>query len=348
MGMYTVLVTGGSGFVGGHVLAQLLAAGHTVRTTVRKLDREAEIRAVLHHGGASDDRLTFFEADLTGDHGWADAVAGCDYVLHVASPFPASAPKDENDLIGPARDGALRVLEAARDAGVKRVVMTSSFAAIGYGRHTKTSPYTEADWTEPDAPNVAYIKSKTIAERAAWDFMQRDGGKMELAVINPTGIFGPILGKDFSASIAVIKRLLDGAMPGLPDTYFGVVDVRDVADLHLRAMTSPDARGQRFLAVSGNSLSMADVAAILRRRLPHLAGKVPTRKLPSWQVRLAALFGGPARQIAPNLGKRRNSSNEKAQRVLGWRPRSAEDAIVASAESLAMFGLVGGKSGADV
>lgn len=343
--MSKVLVTGGSGFLAGHCIVHLLAAGHEVRTTVRCLDKAPQVTAMVEAGGrGSGDVLAFFAADLTKDDGWAQAVEGCDYVMHVASPFPGHAPKDENELIVPARDGALRVLKAARDAGVKRVVLTSSFAAVGYGRHHRDVLYTEEDWTEPAAPNEPYIKSKAIAERAAWDFIAREGGELELSVVNPAGIFGPVLGNGLSASIGIIKAMLEGQIPGLPDVWFGVVDVRDVADLHLRAMTHRDAKGQRFIAVSGDSLSMSDVARILRRRLGGAAKKVPTRSLPSWIIRAASLFSPMARQSSPNLGKRRNASAAKARHMLDWSPRPAEEALVASAESLLYLGLV--KAGA--
>ena len=339
--MSKVLVTGGSGFLGSHCILSLLAAGHEVRTTIRSLAKERQVRAMLSTGGAqSDAPVTFHAADLTRDEGWADAVAGCDYVLHVASPFPSAAPENEDDLIVPARDGSLRVLRAARDAGVRRVVLTSSFAAVGYGRHRHGTAFTEEDWTEPDAPNPPYIRSKAIAERAAWDFMANEGGSLELSVVNPVGIFGPLLGPDYSTSIGIIKAMLEGAMPGLPDVWFGVVDVRDAAELHIRAMTHPDAKGQRFIAVAGEAVSMAQVADILRERLGAAASRVPTRKLSSWMIRLMALFSGAARQIAPNLGKHRNSSNAKARELLGWSPRSSEEALIASAQSLLRLGLV--------
>ncbi|HTD13981.1 MAG TPA: aldehyde reductase, partial [Chthoniobacterales bacterium] len=237
--MARVLVTGGTGFVGARCLIQLLAAGHEARTTVRDLARASDVRAMLRQGGAGevDERLTLFRADLNADAGWPEAVAGCDYVLHVASPFPSTVPKNENELIAPARDGALRVLRASRDAGVKRVVLTSSFAAIGYGAKGRTTAFTEEDWTDLSYPSLQpYQKSKTIAEREAWDFIAREGGGLELTVVNPVGVLGPVLGPDYSTSILLVKRLLDGAMPGCPDFWFGVVDVRDVADLHLRAM----------------------------------------------------------------------------------------------------------------
>jgi nucleoside-diphosphate-sugar epimerase len=340
--MSTVLVTGGSGFIGGHCILQLLAAGHTVRTTVRNLKREDEVRAQLRQAGAdAGDRLSFFAADLESDAGWAQAVAGSDYVLHVASPFPPSVPKDENELIVPAREGALRVLRASRDAGVKRVVQTSSFAAIGYGHPPQTAPFTEADWTDPNGPGVMpYTKSKTLAERAAWDFIAREGGGLEFATVNPVGVFGPLLGPDYATSILVVKKMLDGSMPGCPRLSFGVVDVRDVADLHLRAMTHPAANGERFLAVAGDFMSLIAIAQVLRRRMGAAGKRVPTRELPNWLVRTVALFDSSVRQVVPELGTTKNASNEKARRVLDWKPRSAEDALVASAESLIKLGLL--------
>ena len=211
--MSTVLVTGGSGFVGGHCILRLLEAGHAARTTVRDLKREPDVRAMLRHGGVeAGERLSFAAADLTGDAGWPEAVAGCELVLHVASPFPAGVPKDDDELIVPARDGALRVLRAARDAGVKRVVLTSSFAAVGYGHPPQAAPFDETAWTDVTAGVSAYVKSKTLAERAAWDFIAREGRSLELSAVNPVAIFGPVLGPDFSTSIALIKSLIDGMM----------------------------------------------------------------------------------------------------------------------------------------
>jgi len=265
--MARVLVTGGTGFVGAHCLIALLAAGHETRTTVRDLAREGDVRAMLRQGGAGEvgKRLALFRADLNADLGWAEAVAGCDYVLHVASPLPSSVPKDENDLIAPARDGSLRVLQAARDAGVNRVVLTSSFAAIGYGFKGRTTAFTEEDWTNLEDRSLRpYPKSKTIAERAAWDFIAREGSGLELAVVNPVAIFGPVLGPDYAISILLVKRLMDGSLPGCPDLWLGAVDVRDVADLHLKAMTDPAARGERFLATGGDFVSIRQIAQILK------------------------------------------------------------------------------------
>jgi nucleoside-diphosphate-sugar epimerase len=333
--MSTILVTGGTGFIGAHCILQLLAAGHQVRTTVRDLKREADVTAMLKVGGVeAGNRLSFFAADLQADAGWAAATTGCDYVLHVASPFPMMVPKHEDDLIVPAREGALRVLRASRDAGVRRVVLTSSFAAIGYGIEQQPACFDETCWTDLSGPVAAYPKSKTLAELAAWDFISREGGALELSVVNPVGVFGPVLGEDYSTSILIVQRLMDGSVPGCPRLYFGIVDVRDVADLHLRAMSHPAAKGERFLAVSGNSLSILDIAKILKSELGVAARRVPTRQLPDWLVRLAALADPSIRQILPELGKIKNASHAKASRLLGWQPRSSEDAIVATAESL--------------
>jgi nucleoside-diphosphate-sugar epimerase len=341
--MSKVLVTGGSGFIGSHCIVQLLNAGHDVRTTVRNLNREAEVRALLKQGGIADtgDRLSFCAADLERGAGWPEAVAGCDYVLHVASPFPPAVPKDENELIVPAREGALRVLRAARDAGVKRVVLTSSYAAIGYGAAARTTPYTEEDWTDPDKADP-YPKSKTLAERAAWDFIAAEGGALELSVVNPVGVFGPVLGPDYSTSVMLVQRLMDGAVPGCPRLWFGCVDVRDVADLHIRAMTEPAAKGERFLAVAGDFMSMLDMSKALRAALGPAASKAPTRELPDFAVRLFSLLDPAVKQILPELGKRKNASNEKARRLLGWTPRSNEESLVATGRSLMELGLLKG------
>jgi nucleoside-diphosphate-sugar epimerase len=320
----TVLVTGGSGFLGLHTILRLLDRGYRVRATVRNRERETQVRE------KAGDRVEFFAADLLADDGWAAAAAGADFVLHVASPFPGVAPDHEDDLIIPAREGTLRVLRAARDAGVKRAVVTSSFAAVGYGRaEVGDHVFTEEDWTDPTADIGAYIKSKAIAERAAWDF---ERGEMELAVVNPVGIFGPVLGPDRSASIGLISALLSGAMAGgMPRLAFSVVDVRDAADLHLRAMTDPAAAGERFIAAAGDGVWLADIARILREHLGDAAANVPTSELPDEVVRANAPASDP---MAREVGNFRHLSAEKARRVLGWEPRSTEEAILATGESL--------------
>jgi len=340
--MAKVLVTGGSGFIGGHALLQLLAAGHEVRTTVRDPGREAGVRELLRANGAdAGERLRFFAADLTSDEGWKEAISGCDFALHVASPFPETLPKHDDELIVPAREGALRVLRAARDAGVRRVVLTSSFAAVGYGHPQQQAPFDETAWTNLDGGDVsAYVKSKTLAERAAWDFVAREGGGLELATVNPVGVFGPVLGADYATSILLVQRLLAGAMPGCPQLRFGIVDVRDVVDLHLRAMVDPAAKGERFLAVAGDFMLVREMARALKRRLGDAAKRVPTRQLPNWLVKLAALRDPAVKQIVPELGKYKNATFAKAQRMLGWSPRGNEDALLATAESLLRLGLV--------
>ena len=340
--MSTVLVTGGSGFIGVHTILQLLAAGHTVRTTVRHPERSRDVVAMLRQGGApSMDTLSFFTADLTQDAGWRDAVSGCDYVLHVASPLVAYVPDDENELIVPAREGTLRVLRAARDATVKRVVVTSSMGAIGYGHPPQSEAFDETSWTNLDGLDVQpYVKSKTLAERAAWEFLAREGGSLELSVINPAGVFGPALGADFSGSIDIIKALLDGRMPAVPRIYFGLVDVRDVADLHLRAMTAPAANGERFIAVAGDTMSILEIAKVLRRELGSTARRVPRFQAPDWVVHLAARHNPMLRYALPMLGKIRRSTSAKAQKRLGWTPRGNVETILATAESLIRLGLV--------
>jgi dihydroflavonol-4-reductase len=256
-------------------------------------------------------------------------------VLHVASPFPPGNPKHEDELIIPAREGTLRVLRAARDAGVKRVVVTSSFAAIGYGHPEAERSFTEEDWSNLDSKQIpSYQKSKTLAERAAWDFIEKEGGSLELSVVNPVGIFGPVLGKDFATSIIIVQRLLKGDLPGCPQISFGLVDVRDIADLEIRAMTNPNAKGQRFLGVTDPIMSIRDISLTLHEKMPDASKKAPTRVLPNIILRFVALFDSEVALVVNELGKTPTISNEKARKILGWEPRSSEEAIVATAESL--------------
>jgi nucleoside-diphosphate-sugar epimerase len=337
-----VMVTGGSGFVAAYCIIHCLSSGYRVRTTVRSTKREDDVREMLKAGEATNlDRLTFTVADLTKDEGWKEAVEGCTYVLHVASPFPPGAPKDENDLIIPAREGTLRVLRAARDAGVKRVVLTSSLAAVGYGHGDTDKPWTEEMWTDPNGPGVnPYIKSKTLAERAAWNFIEKEGGSLELSVINPGGIYGPVLGRDYATSVQLVERLLKGSLPGCPQLDFGVVDVRDVAGLHLLAMTNPNAKGERFVCVSPPSMTVREMSLALRERLGDAAKRSPTRVLPNFVLRVIAFFDPAVALIIPELGKYKVISNDKAKNLLGWQPRSNVDALVATAESLIKFGVI--------
>src|SRR6478672_697530 len=290
-GEQTVLVTGGSGFLGGWCLVELLQRGYRARTTIRDLAREGEVRAAVGTQVDARDRLDIVAADLTNDEGWAEAVAGCDFVLHVASPFPPAQPKDPDELIVPARDGTLRVLRASLAAGVKRIVLTSSFAAVrrpGPDSIANGRDLTEDDWNDPDNPHTTpYTRSKTIAERAAWDFMRAQGAEDRLVTVQPGAIIGPVLGAggDRSYSLQAIERLLTGRMPGLPRLGFAYIDVRDVAALEVAALSAPEAGGQRLLA-AGPFLWFSDVAKILRERLGEDARKVPTRTVPDILVRV--------------------------------------------------------------
>lgn len=330
-----VLVTGGSGFIAGHCIVEALAQGYQVRTTVRDPAREGELRAAVRRLVDPADRLEVVSADLEADTGWRAAASGFTFVLHVASPFPRVNPKDDADLVRPARDGALRVLTAARDAGVKRVVMTSSTAAVAYGRGGRTTPFTEADWSDQTnrSDSSAYERSKTIAERAAWDWTAREGGDLELVTICPGAVLGPVLGPEHSASIDIVGRLLDGSLPALVRFGWPLVDVRDVADLHLRAMTAPEAAGQRYLAASSFTW-MSDLAKVLHEQAPALADRAPRRSLPNVAVRLSALIDPVLRSRLYELGKYRPVSAEKARTELHWQPRPITETVLATANSL--------------
>ncbi len=337
-----VLVTGGSGFIAGHCILQLLEQGYRVRTTVRSLRREPAVRSVLTDAGmARGDNLSFAAADLTDDTGWAEAVADVDFVLHVASPVQPGHVQNEDDLVLPAREGALRVLRAARDAGVERVVLTSAFHAVSWGHPHDDHVFTEADWTLLNGPGVdAYAKSKTLAERAAWDFIDAEGGSMELSTLLPVATMGPVMGTDVSGSNHLIQALLGGEMPGLPNLFIPIVDVRDVAAAHILAMTTPDAASQRFLLSNGPAIPMKEIAATIRAHLGDAADNVPTRSIPNIIVRIGAVFSTQLRSVAPDLGYAKKTSNEKARRVLGWRTRNPEDAIITAAQSMTAKNLV--------
>jgi dihydroflavonol-4-reductase len=338
----TVLVTGGTGFLGGWCIAALLERGYRVRTTVRNLAREGDVRAAVAAAGAGDGdaRLTVLAADLNSDEGWADAVDGCTYVLHVASPFPPAQPKDPDELIVPARDGALRVLGAALNAGVERIVLTSSVAAVrNGGPPANGSAYTEDDWTDGDNTSLTpYTRSKTIAERAAWELAAEKGAQDRLAVINPGAIIGPVLSDDRSFSLELIERLMKGAMPALPRLGFSLVDVRDVAELEVLAMTAPQAGGKRFIATD-QFLWMGEIADVLRERLGPDASKVPTRTAPNLLIKAVGLFDSSVRSFTGDLGKRTEFSNQRA-RDLGWTPRPVGDSIAETAQSLKEHGVL--------
>lgn len=339
----TVLVTGISGFIAMHCALALLRSGYRVRGTLRTPSRGDAIRATLERelGEPVGDRLLFARADLMKDDGWSDAVDGCRYVLHVASPLPRTPPKHEDELIVPARDGALRVLRAATEAGVQRVVMTSSVAAVLYGHPRDGSRvFDEADWSKLTDDVGAYEKSKTIAERAAWDFVQAqpEAERLELVTINPGLVLGPVLDEDYGTSGEVVRKLMKRDFPACPDVGWAVVDVRDVADAHLAALRAPDAAGKRFICAIEHA-SMRDVAKILAE---HFDGRyrVPTGKLPDWALRLVSVFDKTARLAVGELGKRQNVSNQRARDLLGWQPRSLREMVVDMGESFVQHGVV--------
>ncbi|TXS54714.1 NAD-dependent epimerase/dehydratase family protein [Streptomyces sp. me109] len=336
-----VLVTGGSGYIAGWCIAELLRGGYEVRTTVRD---EAKKRAVLDAVSSVVDpagRLRFATADLTADEGWDAAVKGVDRVLHVASPLGAAAPGDPDAVIAPARDGALRVLRAATGAGVRRVVMTSAANAASPSSYATEGVTDETLWTDPDDPTlIPYRRAKTLAERAAWDFMAGHTGPTELTTVLPGAVFGPVLTAATTGSVGIVARMVSGAMAGIPRIGLEIVDVRDLVDVHVRAMTSPDAAGQRFLA-TGEFTWMSEMARVLRDGLGADGRRVPTRQIPDFAVRLAARFRDPSlREITPALGRRNRHSTEKARRVLGWQARPARETVLDCARSLIEHGAV--------
>jgi dihydroflavonol-4-reductase len=331
--MKTVLVTGGSGFLGSWCVIDLLRRGYVVRATVRDLSREAALRTAVAREVDVMDHLSVVVSNLREEAGWEQAVSGCNYVLHVASPFPSTQPKNPDELIVPAREGTLRVLKASFDAGVERVVVTSSIVAITGGLKPGSAPLSEDDWSDPDDPKLTpYARSKTLAERAAWDFVRERGEAEKLVVVNPGAILGPVLSDDRSSSIGIVERLLRG-MPGVPRIGFNIVDVRDVADLQFRAMIAPEAGGERFIAAESFQW-MEEVAEVLRDHLGERAAKVPTRTVPNLLVRAMALVDPSIRSIVGQLGRRMETSSEKAKTLLDWSPRSSNETIVDCARSL--------------
>lgn len=336
-----ILVSGGSGYIAGVLIRQLLAAGWQVHTTLRDARREPALRRALGaEAGDAREQLRCFTADLMADAGWAEAAAGCSHLAHVASPLPVGVPRDANELIVPARDGALRALRAARDAGVRRVVMTSSVAAISYGHGPGEHRFTEDDWTRLDVPGIPpYVQSKTVAERAARDWVAREGGGLEFCTVNPSVVLGPVASADYSASVVIVQSLLQGRIPALPRIGFGIVDVRDVAALHLNALTAPGMAGERFIACGG-FLWLREIAAVLRAELGEQAQRVPTLQLPDWAVRLLAQVSPTVRAAASELGVARHQDASHARQVLGWTPRPPREAIVATARDLMALGVV--------
>ncbi len=334
-----VLVTGGSGFIAVHIIIKLINQGYRIRTTLRTMAREEEVKSMLIQGGARDiSSIEFIQTDLTSDKNWKEAVAGATYVIHVASPTPATRPDDGNEMVKMAVDGTLRVMMAAKAAGVKRVVLTSASGAILSGHKYHPALFTEEDWTNLSSNIDAYQRSKTMAELAAWELAKKEN--LELAAINPVAVMGPILGKDYSHSNQIIRAMLMGKMPYLLKIGFDCVDVRDVADLHLLAMTRPEAVGERFLATTSENLTYKEEAMILQKALGSKAQKVSTKEIPNFMVKFLAFFKKDLRMPATFLGQNTACSNAKAKGLLGWQPRSAEEAIIATAKSMIELGLI--------
>lgn len=336
-----VLVTGGTGFVGAQIILQLLQKGYNVKTTLRTISSKNKVIDTLKSNGITTfDNLAFVEADISKDDNWEVAMKGCDYVLSVASPVFMTIPKDEIEAIRPAVEGIVRILKAARNAGVKRVVMTSNFGAVGFSNKNPNTATTETDWTDPKEKGLSvYEKSKLLAERAAWDFIKKEGGNLEFATINPVAIFGPALSTHISGSFVILERILDGKV--IPNIPLNVVDVRDVADLHIRAMTNPNANGQRFIASADGQISMPEIAALLRNKKPDVAKKVSTKTIPNKFLYLAALFNKQAKEVALLLRMNRNVSNAKAKKILGWKPiANNEEVILASINSMIKFEII--------
>ena len=336
----TVLITGISGFIAKHCAVEMLEAGYGVRGTVRSLKRAGDVKTTLaRHADTS--RLAFAQADLESDAGWSEAVAGCAHVLHLASPFPAAQPRDEQDLIRPAVQGTLRVLRAASAAGVQRIVQTSSMVAVMYGHpHARTEPFTEADWTIVDAPGLsAYAKSKTLAERAGREFMDQDRSGMHYSTVNPGLVLGPALDRDIGTSAGIVQMFLKGKYPGAPRLKIPCVDVRDVARMHRLALEVDAPGGGRYLGAA-DCLWMIEIASALREKLGDVARKVPTRELPDWLVRIVAMFDSVARQAVPDLGKDTQVDNSLTRRTLGLQFIPGPESAVALARSLIDLKLV--------
>jgi nucleoside-diphosphate-sugar epimerase len=336
----TILVTGGTGYIGGEVIDRLLARGHSVHTTVRSKARsEARLHGRWPNAG---ERLKVFEAELLSDAGWAEANAGCSAVAHVASPFPVGVPKDENDLIVPAREGTLRALRSAHDAGIGHFVQTSSSAAIVYGHPASKTAFDERDWTDVNAPGIQpYVKSKTVAERAAREWVAANAPGMAFCSINPVAVLGPVASDDFAASIEFVRRFLTGEIPAIPNVGFTFVDVRDVADLHVLTLEADPAtiRDERF-AAAADFFWMAEMAELLRANLGNDGRKIPKMKMPDFLLRLLAMFSSDIRQIAGEIGKKKVVSGQHAKDVLGWTTIPGDQTVLDTARSLIAQGIV--------
>lgn len=337
-----VLVTGASGFIAKHCIAELLRRDFSVCGTLRDMGRVDAVRQSIGRAGADASGVDFVSADLLRDEGWGQAMQGCTYVLHVASPFPLQEPKNPDDLIRTAREGTLRVLKAATQAGIKRVVMTSSVVAVTlpWPETPQGHVFTEADWTNPERPDITtYFRSKTLAERAAWDYVTSEPRAPELAVVNPAFVLGPAVDADLSTSHEVIKLMAEGAYPAAPRVGFPISDVRDVAVTHVLTMTKPEAAGKRFLTANG-FLRLIEVGRLVADTLPDLQRKVPRLEIPDWLVRAVALVDRRLKAVIPDLGHPRPISNAQARNVLGQSFHAAPEAVKGAALSLRELGVI--------
>ncbi|NNF32489.1 MAG: aldehyde reductase [Saprospiraceae bacterium] len=335
--MQKVLLTGITGFLGSRTAIQLLNKGYHVTGTLRNKDRAESIKTIVSTHTENIENLELIQADLIDDR-WGDRMAGIDYVMHIASPFPRTLPKHEDDLIIPAKKGALNIIQAASKKSVKRVVMTSSSGAITYGV-SKHKTFNEEDWTDVTnkKDTTPYFRSKTIAEKAAWDFIKSNDSDLELTVINPSLITGPIIEKDYGTSGELIKKMIEGSMPALPDIGFPTIDVRSVAEAHILAMETKAAAGERIIC-SGEYYTVSDIASIIRPLYPNL--KIPKSKLPNFGVKIFALFDKEARTILLDLGTRRKLDNSKARQLLGWEPMDGKEGVISMAKSMIEHGVV--------
>lgn len=339
----TVLVTGGTGFVGMQIVFQLLQKGYNVRTTVRNLSIADKVKETLKRNGISSfENLSFVRTELTNDDNWEEAMQGCKYVLSVASPVFFDKPKNEQEAIRPAREGILRILRFAKSAGVKRVIMTSNFGAVGFTQTDKSRTTTENDWTDTSNKAVSvYEKSKTLAEKSGWDFIEKEGGNLEFATVNPVAILGPSLDAHVSGSFHLLENLLTGKMKTVPNISLNIVDVRDVADLHIRAMETPQASGNRFIASADGQISLPEIAQLLKSKRPDVSEKVSLKKLPGWILKIASLFNEQAKEGVLLTNMNRNVSNQKAKNILGWRPvATQEEAILEAVDTMIKYNLI--------
>lgn len=338
-----VLVTGGTGFVGMQIVYQLLKKGYSVNTTVRNLKSADKVKQTLKNNGISSfENLSFFAAELTKDDNWEQAMQGCKYVLSVASPVFFDKPKNEEEAIRPAREGILRILRLAKKTGVKRVVMTSNFGAVGFTQTDKSRATTEIDWTDTNNKSVSvYEKSKTIAERAAWEFIKTEGENLEFTTINPVAILGPSLDAHVSGSFHLLKNLLSGKMKALPNIPLNIIDVRDVTDLHILAMETAEANGNRFIASADGQISIPEIALFLKSKYSEIAEKVSLKKIPNWILNIAALFNAKAREGVLLTKMNRNVSNQKAKEILKWKPiATQEDTILEAVDTMIKYDLI--------